>query len=105
METGAAHARRRGIRRFGAAGGGEPEALGTQNVAALAQWTRRAAEIARRLGERLEAGPLSHVAGQSLERQTVMLVRGDRAFLVGWPADSTENLPEKSRKLVASWDS
>lgn len=85
--------------------GGEPEALGTQNPAALAQWTQRAAEIARRLGERLEAGPLSHVSGQSLERQTVMLVRGDRAFLVGWPAENSENLAEKSRKLVASWES
>jgi DNA-binding NarL/FixJ family response regulator len=87
------------------AGPGEPEALGTQNFSALAQWTRRAAEIARRLGDRLEAGPLLHVAGQNLERQVLMLARGDRAFLVGWPADVTENLPEKSRKLVASWDS
>jgi DNA-binding NarL/FixJ family response regulator len=86
-------------------GGGEPEALGTQNVAAFAQWTQRAAEIARRLGERLEAGPLSHIASQSLDRQTVLLVRGDQAFLVGWPAETTENLPEKSRKLVASWES
>jgi DNA-binding NarL/FixJ family response regulator len=84
---------------------GEPEGLGTQNVAALAQWTQHAAEIVRRLGERLEAGPLSHVAGEGLERQTVMLVRGDRAFLVGWPADAAENLPEKTRKLVASWES
>jgi hypothetical protein len=74
-------------------------------VAALAQWTQHAAEIVRRLGERLEAGPLSHVAGEGLERQTVMLVRGDRAFLVGWPADAAENLPEKTRKLVASWES
>ena len=85
--------------------GGEPEAMGTQNVATLAQWTKRAAEITRRLGDRLEAGPLLHVAGQSMERQTLMLVRGDRAFLVGWPAESVENLTEKSRKLVASWES
>lgn len=85
--------------------GGEPEALGTQNVATLAKWTLHAAQIARRLGERLEAGPLSHVAGLNMERQTVMVVRGDRAFLVGWPAESTENLTEKSRKLVASWES
>ena len=87
------------------AGSGEPEALGTQNVAAYAQWTRRAAEIARRLGDHIGAGPLSHVAGQNAERQVLMLPRGDRAFLVGWPAEATDNLPEKSRKLVASWDS
>jgi DNA-binding NarL/FixJ family response regulator len=87
------------------AGAGEPEALGTQNFAAFAQWGRRAAEIARRLGDRLEAGPLSHVAGQNLERQVLLLAHGDRAFLVGWPAEAAENLPEKSRKLVASWES
>jgi DNA-binding NarL/FixJ family response regulator len=85
--------------------GGEAEGLGTQNAAQLGQWTQRAAEISRRLGDRLEAGPLSHVAGQSMDRQAVVLVRGDRGFLVGWPADAAENLPEKSRKLVASWDS
>ena len=87
------------------AGGGEPEALGTQNVAALAQWTQRAAEIVRRLGDRLEAGPLSHLAAQGQERQVVMLPRGDRAFLVGWPAEAADNVAEKSRKLVASWES
>ena len=88
-----------------AEGQGEPEALGTQNVTAFARWARRANEIAHRLGDRLEAGPLAHVAGQNLDRQVLMLPAGDRSFLVGWPADATENLPEKSRKLVASWDS
>jgi DNA-binding NarL/FixJ family response regulator len=84
---------------------GDPEALGTQNVSSLARWTQQATDIARRLGERLEAGPLSHVAGQGIERQVVMLARADHAFLVGWPAESSENLSEKSRKLVASWES
>jgi DNA-binding NarL/FixJ family response regulator len=84
---------------------GEPEGLGTQNVPALAQWTKRTAEVARHLGECLEAGPLSHATGQGMERQTIMLVSGDHAFLVGWPGESTENLLEKSRKLVASWES
>ena len=87
------------------AGQGEPEALGTQNFTALAQWAQHAAEIARHLGDHIGAGPLSHIAGHNLERQVLMLARGDRVFLVGWPAETTENLPEKSRKLVASWDS
>ena len=87
------------------AGQGEPEAIGTQNVASTAHWTRRADEIARRLGEKLEAGPLSHVSGQNLDRQVVMLSHGDRAFLIGWPTDAADNLLEKSRKLVASWNS
>ena len=84
---------------------GEPEALGTQNFSAFAKWTQRAAEISRRLGDRLEAGPLSHVDGQNLERQVVLLPQGDRTFLVGWPTDATGNLPDKSRKIAASWDS
>jgi DNA-binding NarL/FixJ family response regulator len=86
-------------------GQGEPEAIGTQSIASTAHWTRRADEITRRLGDKLGAGPLSHVSGQNLERQVLLLSRGDKAFLVGWPTDATGNLPEKSRKLVASWDS
>ena len=86
-------------------GRGEPEAIGTQNLTGYARWTRRAEIIARRLGERLEAGLLSHVAGQNLEHQVLVIPQGDRTFLVGWPTDATDNLPDKSRKLVASWDS
>ena len=107
VEIVAAHARRRGIcgRRRRSPDRANPRRSARKMWPRSAKWTRRAAEIARRLGDRLEAGPLSHVAGQNQERQVVMLARGDRAFLVGWPAEAAENLPEKSRKLVASWDS
>ena len=84
---------------------GEPEALGTQMITPLVKWTRHAAAIARRLGERLEAGPVMQVTGQNLERQVLVLEREERLFLVGWPVEATGNLLEKSRKLVASWDS
>jgi CheY-like chemotaxis protein len=84
---------------------GEPEAIGTQNVTQLAAWTRHAAAITRRLGERLEAGPVLQVAGQNMERHVLVLDREDRLFLVGWPSEAGDNLLEKSRKLVASWDS
>ena len=84
---------------------GEPEALGTQNITPQAQWTRLAAAIGQRLSERLGAGPLTHIIGQNQERQVIMLVRGEQTFLIGWPADAEGNLAEKSRKLVASWDS
>lgn len=86
-------------------GRSEPEGIGTQSVASLAHWTKRAAEIAGRLGEKLGAGPTAYVTGQNVERQVLLLPRGERVFLVGWPAEVTDNLPEKSRKLVASWDS
>ena len=55
--------------------------------------------------EKLEAGPLSHVSGQNLERQVLLVSHGDKTFLVGWPADAAGNLPEKTRKIAASWDS
>jgi CheY-like chemotaxis protein len=86
-------------------GHGEPEAIGTQNVAALARWAHRAAEVARRLSERLEAGPILQIQGQNLERQVLVIRHEDKVFLVGWPAETAGNLPEKTRKLVASWDS
>jgi CheY-like chemotaxis protein len=87
-------------------GQGEPEALGTQSVEQLAGWTRRAAEISRKLGDKIEAGPLSHVTAHNLEKQLIILPRGDKSFLVGWPPNTTSNqLLEQSKKLVASWDS
>ncbi len=85
---------------------GEPEAWGTHAVEQQAKWTRRAMEIARQLSERLEAGPLSHLAGTSTERNVLALTRDNKQFLVGWPADKTDGqLLEKTKKLVASWDS
>jgi len=87
------------------AGRGEPEALGTQNVTLPAQWTRNALLLCQRLGERLGAGPLTEITGLSQERHLVLVPRGDAFFLVAWPADAEGNLIEKSRKLVASWDS
>jgi CheY-like chemotaxis protein len=85
-------------------GQGEPEALGTQSVSALAKWARVTDAAARRLSEKLEAGPLTFVTGQNLERQIILLPREEQIFLVGWPNDAT-NLAEKSRKLAASWNS
>ena len=86
-------------------GMGEPEAIGTQNVAALARWARKTANTARKLGERLEAGPILQVTGQNMERQVLVMNHEDKVFLVGWPVTVAGNLAERSRKLVASWDS
>jgi CheY-like chemotaxis protein len=89
-----------------AEGKGEIEALGTQTVEPAAEWTRRAVEAARRLGERLEAGPLSHLAADNIERRMIVLPGQDKSFLVGWPPNTEDTaLFEKTRKLVASWDS
>ncbi|MDD5139659.1 MAG: response regulator [Verrucomicrobiales bacterium] len=87
-------------------GMGEPEALGTQSTEQLAAWTRHAAKIAKKLGEKIEAGPLSHIAGHNLEKQFMVLPHGEKTFLVGWPPGAAaNNLLEQSKKLTASWDS
>jgi CheY-like chemotaxis protein len=85
-------------------GQGEPEALGTQS-AELAVWTRRAAEAARRLGDKLEAGPLSHIAAHNQEKQFTIMPGEKKSFLVGWPAGASgQQLFEHTNRLVASWD-
>ncbi|MGO9706030.1 MAG: DUF4388 domain-containing protein [Limisphaerales bacterium] len=87
-------------------GQGEIETMGTQPSEPLAKWARRAVETAKRLGERIEAGPLSHVAGHNLERQMLVLNQENKCFLVGWPPNVAAGpLLEKSKKLVSSWDS
>ena len=85
---------------------GEPEAWGTQLVEQQAKWLRRAMDITRQLGERLEAGPISHISGASSERNVLALTRDNKMFLVGWPNDKVDSqLLETTKKLVASWDS
>jgi len=53
----------------------------------------------------LDAGPLLHVDGNSSERQVLLMPREDKHFLVGWPSEVSEGLVEKTKKLIASWDS
>jgi hypothetical protein len=84
----------------------EVEAWGTQRGGQLAGWTRRVTEVTKRLGDRLEAGPLLYVAGNSLERQVLLLPRDEKSYLVAWPPDApSDQLFEKTKKLIASWDS
>ena len=87
-------------------GQGEVETMGVQPSESLAKWARHAAESTRRLSERIEAGPLSHVAVHNLERQMLVLNQDNKCFLVGWPPDVAAGpLLEKSKKIVSSWDS
>ena len=88
------------------AGQGKVEAWSTRSGEQMAVWARRAGEAAQRLGERLEAGPLSFVAGAGNERRMLLLPGAVRSYLVGWPAELPEaQLLEKTKRLVASWDS
>ena len=87
-------------------GQGEVETMGMQPSEALNKWARRTAETAKRLGERIEAGPLSHVASHNLERQLLVLNRENKSFLIGWPPQAESGpLLDKCKKMVSSWDS
>jgi CheY-like chemotaxis protein len=88
-------------------GQGVPEALGTQAQTAeqYANWTRRAVDIIKRMGNALDAGPLLHVDGTNLERQLLLIPRENKNFVVGWSPEANGGLLEKTKKLVASWDS
>jgi DNA-binding NarL/FixJ family response regulator len=85
---------------------GEPEAWGTAVADQQAKWVRHAMEITRNLSEKLEAGPISYISGSSAERNVLSLIRDNKVFLVGWPHDKVDgSVLEKTKKLVASWDS
>lgn len=87
-------------------GHGEPEALGAQSTAQLASWTRQGLEIVRQLGEKIGAGPLSHLTANGMEKQLAVLPHGKKTFLVGWPQNTPAGqLFDQTKKLVASWDS
>ena len=87
-------------------GQGEPEAFGKQSSDQLAAWTRRALEISKQLGDKISAGPLSHVSGNGLENQIAVLPHEKKFFLVGWPLNTASSeLLEQSKRLVASWES
>ncbi len=79
---------------------------GIHDVDRLAAWTRHAEKSAHRLGEKLGAGPLTHIAGHNLERH-LLLVPGDgRTFVIGWPPEADpRRLFEQSKKLADTWAS
>jgi CheY-like chemotaxis protein len=86
-------------------GEGEPEVMGTRSTE-LAAWTRQATEIARRLGDKVGAGPLMHLTAHGLEKQFTILPDGKKSFLIGWPLEAAgKKLLEQSKQIVASWES
>ena len=83
-----------------------PEGWGTQSANEFAAWTRFALESIKRLGEKIEAGPWSHIQAQNLERKLLLMPSKNKTFLVAWPpAADPSGIFDKSKKLVSSWDS
>jgi CheY-like chemotaxis protein len=79
---------------------------GIKDVDRLAAWVRLAEKSAQRLGEKFNAGPLTHIVGHSLER-SLLLVRGNgRTFAIGWPPEADpRRLFEQSINLAETWAS
>ena len=88
-------------------GQGEHEAMGTEDQTAgqYAQWTRRATEIIKRMGDAVDGGPLLHLDASNVERRLLLIPWENKNFLVGWSPETSDGLFEKTKKLVASWDS
>jgi CheY-like chemotaxis protein len=79
---------------------------GIRDVDRLAAWVRLAEKSAQRLGEKFNAGPLTHIAGHNMERH-LLLVRGNgRTFAIGWPPKADpRHLFEQSMNLADTWAS
>ncbi len=88
-------------------GQGVHEGLGLQTQAAeqYANWTRKAIQIIKRLGDSVDAGPLAFLGANNVERQVLLLPRENKTFMVGWPPETDGAALEKSKKLIAQWDS
>jgi CheY-like chemotaxis protein len=81
------------------------EGWGTEATQELGAWMRQALEVCADLSRDLQTGSLMHVEGRSLDHQVVLLAQPEKAYLVGWPADSKAPVSEQSKQLIASWDS
>ena len=85
---------------------GFAEGWGTEATDELSAWMREANEACQVLSQRLQVGPLAQLEAVGMDHRMVLLTQANKAFLVGWSADAKAvNLSEKSKQLVASWDS
>jgi CheY-like chemotaxis protein len=77
---------------------------GIQDMDAVAAWSREAAKTAQRLGQKLNTGPWTHIAGNNLQRHLVLLPASGATFVVGWPPSADpRRLFEQSKKLADMW--
>ena len=81
--------------------------LGTdaQTAGQYAQWARRATAIIKRMSDTVDAGPLLHLDANNVEHRLLLIPGENKNFMVGWSPEASGGLFEKTKKLVASWDS
>lgn len=82
------------------------EGWGTEATQELGRWIREAMSTCQHLSHAMDAGPLASIEAKNLAHRLVMLPQGEKAFLVGWPAETEPaKVREQSQKMVASWES
>jgi CheY-like chemotaxis protein len=82
------------------------EGWGTEATQELGVWMRQAMDACGKLARDLQVGAIAHLDGRSIDHRIVLLPEDQKAYLVGWPADTkATQLSEQSKQLVASWDS
>ena len=79
---------------------------GIRDVDRLAGWARLAETAAQRLGEKFNAGPLTHIIGHNLEGRLLLMRGNGRTFVIGWPLEADcRRLFEQSINLTDTWAS
>jgi CheY-like chemotaxis protein len=79
---------------------------GIKDVDRLAAWVRLAEKAAQRLGEKFNAGPLTHITGHNLERHLLLMRGNGMTFAIGWPLETDpRRLFEQSINLADTWAS
>lgn len=82
------------------------EGWGTEATQELGKWVGLVLDTCQHLAQRLETGPFSCLEGKAVDHRVVLLPGEGKAFLVGWPSETDPaQLRERSKKLVATWDS
>jgi CheY-like chemotaxis protein len=84
---------------------GEAEGWGTEATQEFGAWMRLAVGICQKLGRELHAGDLELLDTRSMDQRIILLPEKEKTFMVGWPAAKTDQPGEKTKQLVASWDS
>jgi hypothetical protein len=81
-------------------------ARGLEERDQVSAWMRTSLDSFRRLGERLQAGPVGSIQGRGITHNVTMGQTGTSAFCLGWKASLTPSkIQELTRKVASLWGS